>query len=270
MIGCIQSDALLSEEMPVQKAPIISSSRPPAPTNPLVKSEQIRPEDGHRRGRWFLAGGLILFGAGVAVAVATHFDWTALHRELLSFPPVTSIVLMAALPLVGFSIAAVYVIAGAKFGLAGGGALIAALTAFHLVASHLIARTILRRPLERRLARYRGKLPALPPGEGPAVAILLALVPGLPYFVRNYLLALSGIPFRTYFWLCLPIYVLRSYVTLSLGDLSGELTRHKLVVLGVIYAVKLAICAYLLRRVQKRLRAAKNVSDQEKPRLAGS
>ncbi|HEU5081482.1 MAG TPA: VTT domain-containing protein [Opitutaceae bacterium] len=198
--------------------------------------------------------------AGVAIAVAagfaiiTRFGWTRVHEELLDFSAPTSIALMALLPLGGFSIAAVYVIAGAKFGLWMGALVITGVTAFHLLATHAIARGFLRRPLERYLEKHRRHLPELPPSENVAVATLIALVPAVPYFARNYILALSDIPLRVYFWVCLPIYVIRSYVTLSLGDLSGHMEMRRIWVLVIVYVVKLSICALLLYRVRAHLK----------------
>jgi uncharacterized membrane protein YdjX (TVP38/TMEM64 family) len=84
---------------------------------------------------------------------------------------------------------------------------------------------------------------------------MASLVPGIPYFARNYLLALSGVPLWTYFWICLPIYVARSYLTIFLGDLSSDPDGQKLFLIVAVYALKLGICAYLIRRLRQRYKA---------------
>jgi uncharacterized membrane protein YdjX (TVP38/TMEM64 family) len=94
----------------------------------------------------------------------------------------------------------------------------------------------------------------VPPGEHAAVTVMAVLAPGLPYFARNYLLALSDVPLRVYFWIAVPLYVARSYVTLFIGDLATAPSGRQLVVLVAVYAVKLGICAYLLWHIRRRLK----------------
>jgi uncharacterized membrane protein YdjX (TVP38/TMEM64 family) len=171
--------------------------------------------------------------------------------------PVLTLVLMAVLPLAGFSIGVVYVVAGLKFGLAGGGLAIACVTAVHLIGTHWIARSFLREPLRRFLARRNYRLPEAPKGAEKSLAAMVALVPGAPYFLRNYALGLSGIPLRRYFWVCLAIYTARSYVTLALGDLGAEPEWNGFLWLAGIFAIKLAVCAVLIRRIQLKHRQMK-------------
>lgn len=187
------------------------------------------------------------------VALVTRFGWGELKDQLAALDPALAILAMATLPLFGFSIAVVYVVAGLKFGFWLGGAVIAGITAVHLVASHWIARSLLRKPLQRVLARYQRHLPVFPASEEASVALMVALVPGPPYFARNYLLALTNIPLWRYFWICLPVYTLRSYLTLGLGDLGRDFDRQKLIILVAVYVVKLAICALLWARLRRRL-----------------
>jgi uncharacterized membrane protein YdjX (TVP38/TMEM64 family) len=200
----------------------------------------------------------------VAVVLVTlpylvGFDWKALQTAITDLNSFLVFALMALLPVAGFSISIVYLIAGAKFGPVLGGVLVAAATAIHLLLTHWISRSFLRAPLQRMLTRKKYHLPEIPAGENGAISVMAALVPGPPYFIRNYLLALSGVPFRTYFWICLSIYVARSYVSIFIGDLSGDPSRSKLFLLVGIYVLKLGICAYLIARLRRRykLRGAK-------------
>lgn len=104
-----------------------------------------------------------------------------------------------------------------------------------MLGSHGIARSVLRGPVQRFFNRRKHRLPALPEGEEWTVALMTALVPGLPYFVRNYLLALSGIPLRINFWICWPVYVVRSAVVIFLGDFSDGLSTRRVLVLGAVW-----------------------------------
>jgi uncharacterized membrane protein YdjX (TVP38/TMEM64 family) len=113
---------------------------------------------------------------------------------------------------------------------------------------------VLRGPLQRFLKRRNHSLPHAPEGEYASIAAMAALVPGLPYFSRNYLLALTDIPLRVYFWVCLPIYVVRSYMVILLGDIGMDVNRKTLAILIGVYVLKLSICGYLLWRIRRRMK----------------
>jgi uncharacterized membrane protein YdjX (TVP38/TMEM64 family) len=210
---------------------------------------------------------------GVAITVVLIALCTVWYRSGVSLAEVTGriaslngalvFLLMAILPIGGFSVGVVYLVAGIKFGPVLGGVAVAAATAVHLLGTHWICRSILRAPLERFMAQRRHKLPHIPEGENVSVAAMAALVPGPPYFIRNYLLALSGVPLRVYFFVCLPIYVVRSYVTILLGDLGSELTPRAVGVLAAVYAVKLSICAYLIWRIRRRFKLEKTSAQNQ-------
>jgi uncharacterized membrane protein YdjX (TVP38/TMEM64 family) len=217
-----------------------------------------------RRRLWFWGGIVAVVAAcGAYFLLHSGIDLSEVRERLMAMNPVATLAALAALPLVGFSVVIVYLVIGAKFGLWIGGLVITGLTAFHLVVSHWIARTLLGRPLRRLLQKYQDKVAELPPGDGPAIAATMALIPGIPYFARNYMLGLSGIALKRYFWVCLPIYVIRSYVTLSLGDMADGVDRQKLIVLAIIYVVKLAICALLLRRISQHLKQKRDPRPKE-------
>jgi uncharacterized membrane protein YdjX (TVP38/TMEM64 family) len=116
---------------------------------------------------------------------------------------------------------------------------------------------MLREPLQRLLKRRGHSLPHVPKGEDAAVAATAALIPGLPYFARNYLLAMTDVPLRIYFWVCLPIYVIRAYIVVLLGDLGMDVNRRTFMILVAVYVVKLSICAYLLWRIRRRFKRLK-------------
>lgn len=208
-----------------------------------------------RRNKWSLLAIAGLIAVAAAVGLSEEVDWSALRQSLETMDRGPLLALVAVLPLFGFSVAVVYLVVGAVFGGWLGLAVIAGATAVHLLGSHWIARSFLRAPVQRFLQRRKHRLPELPEGEEWTVVLMTALVPGLPYFIRNYLLALSGIPLRTYFWICWPVYVFRSSLVLFLGDFSGDFNLRRVVVLGSVLAVKVAICAYLIHRLRVRHKA---------------
>jgi uncharacterized membrane protein YdjX (TVP38/TMEM64 family) len=204
------------------------------------------------RSLWLVWGALALGGVAVAALFAfTELDWSSVTRFVENLDPWAVLPLMAVLPIFGFPIVMVYLVAGARFGPVLGGVVVAAATAFHLLGTHAIARSVLRGPIERLFARRRQQLPQVPADEHAAVALIAALVPGLPYAIRNYLLALGGVRLRTYFWICLPIYVARSYVTILLGDMSSDPSGRRLVILFSVDALKVALCAYVIWRLRE-------------------
>jgi len=190
----------------------------------------------------------------VVLYVRSDIDVEAIIRRIAEFNGFVVFVLMALLPVGGFSIGLVYLVAGIKFGPVFGGLAVAGATAVHLVGSHWICQTMLRGPLQRFLKRRNHSLPHAPDGEHVSVAAMAALVPGLPYFARNYLLALTDVPLRVYFWVCLPIYVIRSYMVILLGDIGADVNRKTLAILVGVYVLKLSICGYLLWRIRHRIK----------------
>ena len=210
--------------------------------------------------RWWLVGTLLALAVVAGIALAAEAGgWGELMSVAEAINPVLTLVLMALLPLAGFSIGVVYVVAGLKFGLVGGGLAIIAVTAVHLLGTHWIARSFLREPLRRFLERRSYRLPEAPKGAERSLAAMVALVPGAPYFLRNYGLALSGMPLRSYFWVCLGVYAVRSYVTLALGDLGADPSRRGFLWLAGIFVVKVVICAYLIKRIRRKHREMKDV-----------
>ena len=205
----------------------------------------------HRLWPKLLLGALGL--GAVGFALAEFVDWPKVREWMQHLNRPLLLLLAATLPLFGFSISLVYLVIGAVFGGLWGILVVAGITAVHLVGSHWIGHGFLRAPLERWLAKRKKHFPSLPAGEEVSVALMTALVPGPPYFVRNYLLAVSDIPFRTYFWVCWPVYVVRSCIVIFMGDLGSNLSVKRVAILGSVFVFKVCICAYILHRLRKRM-----------------
>ena len=194
---------------------------------------------------------------GIVVLVVTEsVDWPKVREWMQHLDYRLLLVLMAVLPLFGFSISLIYLVIGAVFGGPVGVLVVTGITAFHLLVSHWIGRGYLRNPLQRWLENRKYKLPVLSPGEDASVALMMVLIPGPPYFVRNYLLAVSGIPLRIYFWVCWPVYVIRSCLVIFLGDFSGGLSTKRVVILASVFVVKVGICAFILQKLRARFKLA--------------
>lgn len=205
----------------------------------------------NKRAIWAVAGLIALGAAAVGLIVLyTDISWSMVTDWIDRVNPVAALPLMALLPIAGFPIAVVYLFAGARFGPVWGGVVVAGVTVVHLLGTHLIARSFLRAPLQRWIERRQKHLPQIPEDEQAAVCVIAALVPGLPYFVRNYLLALGGVRLKYFFLVVLPIYVARSYVTILLGDMGSDPSKQKLLILLAVDGLKVGICAFVIWRLR--------------------
>ena len=198
----------------------------------------------------------MLLAAVIVGAVILGFteliDWPRVREWMQHLDHRWLLVLTAVLPLFGFSISLVYLVIGAVFGGPLGVVIVGGISAVHLLGSHWIGHGYLRGPLQRWLEKRKHRWPELPKGEDVPVALMIALVPGPPYFIRNYLLAVSDIPLRIYFWVCWPVYVVRSCLALFLADFSDDFSPKRIMILGAVFVVKVAVCAYILKRLRSK------------------
>jgi uncharacterized membrane protein YdjX (TVP38/TMEM64 family) len=212
-----------------------------------------------RKRTWWIAGTILalvvalvvvlLLNAGLNWAMFAEYS-SRLNAVMERFNAAAVLPMMAVLPIFGFPIGLVYLVAGARFGPLWGGIIVAGATMIHLLGSYLIARSFLRAPIERFVAKRGQRLPAVPEDEQVLVCVIAALVPGIPYVLRNFALALAGIRRRYLLGVVLPIYVARSYVTIMLGDLSGDPSRSALIILFSVDALKVAVCACVIWRLR--------------------
>jgi uncharacterized membrane protein YdjX (TVP38/TMEM64 family) len=211
-----------------------------------------------RQWLWLIIAILVIGGA-VGWLLASGFDWKVIPRALAELNMALVLVVTAILPLVGFPISIVYLVIGARFGPAMGLAVVAGITVVHLLGTHWITRSFLRDPLLRFIERRGHRVPPVPEGENTVVAVMIMMAPGIPYFLRNFTLALSGVPLRVYLPVALPFHLLRSCVTLFVGDLGGSPSRGGAKLVVIIYTVRLGIflaLAWWLRRRHLRKKAA--------------
>jgi uncharacterized membrane protein YdjX (TVP38/TMEM64 family) len=194
----------------------------------------------------------VAFGGGVRLLLLLLVDdLEALHEEILKLNSTLVFLAIVLLPLFGVPVSLLYGVAGAKFGSSVGLAVITLGIAIHLVLSWWIAHGWLRGPLERWLSRRRVRKPRVPSGMEVPVCLLVALMPGASYAIKNYLLVLGGVRFRPYFFTLLPAHLLHASLALLVGDLSGSLNPAKIVFL-ILYAIMLVGASHWLYRRMKR------------------
>jgi uncharacterized membrane protein YdjX (TVP38/TMEM64 family) len=183
---------------------------------------------------------LMAIGAALFVAVVIYIIWEYDTFGWLGYvvnektPPFLFVALMALLPCIGFPIVIFLVLAGVKFGLAGG-ILVAAMTLpVHLLVSFFLGHSVLRPRLESLLQKQDYSLPEIPQTKVVPFLILFVGIPSLPYAAKNYLLALADIPFRYYFAVSLPVNVLLSVPVIGLGEAAAKTNLWLLLLFVVI------------------------------------
>jgi uncharacterized membrane protein YdjX (TVP38/TMEM64 family) len=141
-------------------------------------------------------------------------------------------VLLTVLPLVGFPVSILHVSAGIKFGVVRGLLLVDLSIILQLLASYGLVHWR-RKYFERKFKDVREQIPA---GAHGPITLFTLLLPGVPYFAKNYVLPVIGVPLRTYLTWAFPIHAARSAVAVILGDESDHLTPARIAVM-VCYGV---------------------------------
>jgi uncharacterized membrane protein YdjX (TVP38/TMEM64 family) len=210
--------------------------------------------------------------AGIAALAlaAWIFDLKALHGAAQSMNGLVLFVVTALLPLAGVPVSVLYIAVGARFGHAWGMVLVAGAIVVHLSAAWWIGHSWLKRPLVAILRRFGKKKPQVPAGESVATCLLIALMPGISYALKNYVLVLAGAPFRQFFWTCLPVHLFTASLGVLFGGFTASMTPVRILFLLAYGASLLGLSRYLFRRLaRKRQRTqdqrAPSASDQGGP-----
>lgn len=167
-----------------------------------------------------------LVSAAIVLALAAWFAWE--HRANLSRENLVArgqelhaawfIAAFFILPVLGFPISILTILAGVRFGLVGGMALAAGGTIFHHIAAYRITHGLFRDKVRERLERAGRKIPPIKKEHQVLLTALFAAIHGPPYAPKLYLLALTDIPFRIYLGVGAPIYILFCLVPIGAGS----------------------------------------------------
>lgn len=193
-----------------------------------------------------ILGAIVLLVLAVAIWNAwDHHAFIAWREDAGVLP---FFLAMAIVPALGVPITPFFIVAGATFGVPIGLAGSAVALSANLLLCYWIARSGLRPWLGRLLARTRYSIPDFEKGDGALrFALLVKLAPGVPIFIKHYLLGMAGVPFWIYFGvsgLITGIYAV-AFVVLGESLLEHDLgnSAGALAVLGLV-----ALAIYLIRR----------------------
>jgi uncharacterized membrane protein YdjX (TVP38/TMEM64 family) len=154
-----------------------------------------------------------------------------------SMGPLAFFTAMTLIPLAGVPITIFYLAAGAAFDPAVSILGTASALALNHLAAHALGGRALRPLFAFFLRRGRYTLPELGAPGSIYKALLIKLTPGLPFALRGYMMALSGIPLHVFLVVSWPISMAYAMPMILIGDSAEE---------GRIGPAALAIGAMLL------------------------
>jgi uncharacterized membrane protein YdjX (TVP38/TMEM64 family) len=197
---------------------------------------------------WKPVVAVVLFCVGFTLLYRL-IDIEAVHAYAGRLNAGVAFALLVVLPLAGFPVSVLHVVAGMRFGTGLGMVLVGVSILLQLLASYGLV-YLFRDKFAQRLKNVRQRIPR---GAHGATCLFTMLVPGVPYFAKNYVLPLLGIPLRTYLLICLPVHVIRSAVAVIFGDKSDDLTPARITALVIYIVVMLATSWWLLKRVRSQM-----------------
>lgn len=189
--------------------------------------------------------------ACAAFGLASHYiDVAALHKRAEQLNGPTVFFFLVVLPLFGFPATVLHVIVGARFGPVLGAGLVAIAILLQLLISYALVKAV-PHFFRDRLEPLRKQLPTRAAHR--SVTLFAVLLPGVPYFMVNYVLPLIGVPLGTYILYSLPIHVARSLIAIMLGDASEHMTPTRIAIIVVYWIVIMGACWLSWRNLKKQL-----------------
>lgn len=220
---------------------------------------------------WILAG-LTLIGAALGV-LAWQLNLGELMRRCLETVRAEGaavfFVAMAVLPLFGFPLSAFILSAGPVFAPSlGPGVVIAcamAALAFNVSLSYWFAAFALRPWMERVIIWLGYPVPQLPAGREWEFNLVLRVVPGVPFFVQNYVLGLARVRFGIYMLVAMAVPSVYLMIAVLAGDALAQGDQRKLMIAGVLFAVVGASLHVLRKRLAAKRAQARASVREDKP-----
>jgi uncharacterized membrane protein YdjX (TVP38/TMEM64 family) len=194
---------------------------------------------------------LVVVGVGLRWRVEVSGWIVSTMAVVRGAGPVVFFAAMALLPVAGFPIFPFNLAAGPAFseqlGLGPVVELASAAIAINVSLTYWLARYALRPPFAWLVRRLGYRIPEVAPGNHLALAMLVRVTPGPPFFFQSCLLGLAAIPFGIYLAVSWVVTTAYAAATIVFGDalMQGHV-KTALVALGLLGA--LAIGIKLLRQ----------------------
>lgn len=212
--------------------------------------------------RSVLRKGLLLVALlALAWAIWVSADRGAIAEWKSEAGPVPFFISLAVLPAIGFPTTPFFVLAGALYGVWTALIGCAIAIAANQALCYWISRSGLRPWVERAMKRTRYRVPDFAGSRAGAMrfTLLLRIAPGLPTFLKNYVLGLAGVPFWIYFWVSFLFTGLYAVSFIVLGESIFDRDYGTAGAAVGVLAVLGGAVAYYRRRNKKKLKQALGV-----------
>ncbi|MGA7878499.1 MAG: VTT domain-containing protein [Desulfoferrobacter sp.] len=159
---------------------------------------------------------------------------------------------LALVPLFGFPVTPLLVLAGATFELLPALAGCALATAVNLTLGYLLARLLLRNWLLRMADRRQYELPRVGSRSRLTALLLVRITPGPPLALKNYVGALIDAPFAAYlaiYWTTTMLYALGFLV---MGDSLSSASKLEGALAIALLGAVLVVVLWIRRRLEKK------------------
>jgi uncharacterized membrane protein YdjX (TVP38/TMEM64 family) len=162
--------------------------------------------------------------------------------------PAVIILSFLVLPVVFFPVTALLVLIGIRFDVVSGLLMMFLLMPVHLVIAFSVVRSVFHGPVKRFAKKKGYPILDVPRKRYLEFGFLFMAVPGLPYSVKNYLLPVSGIPFREYFLISWLVNGVMGIPFVVLGDAASRWS----IPLFLVFFVLFFMAYFITRKIRSR------------------
>ncbi|MDA0346077.1 MAG: VTT domain-containing protein [Verrucomicrobia bacterium] len=171
-------------------------------------------------------------------------------EELQTWPALLFFLMVAILPLLGFPISPLVIIASIRFGIAGAIPFVLSALAVNFILAYWISTKLLHNFIQKIVARWNYELPRVKEGDAVKWIFVIRLC-GAPLVAQNYVLGLSYVPFWPYLWISMVAQAPIIIGVIIFGDsfFSGNIGKA-LLGLGLLVVAFIAISYFRKRYAQ--------------------
>jgi len=210
-----------------------------------------------------LLGALCLFGllTFTDIGIDDLKSWINFWiEEIQTWPAAYFFLMVALLPLIGFPISPLFIIAGIRFGVAWAIPFSLSALAVNQILAHWISTRVLHNCIQKIAHRWNYDLPKV--SQKNAIKwVFVIRISGAPLFAQNYLLGLSYVPFWPYLWVSMVVQAPIVIGVIIFGEsfFSGNMGKA-LLGIGILVIAFFAVSYFRKRYAQPEPRPADTAS----------
>ena len=199
-------------------------------------------------------------------ALAGFPDFRDLFRYIKS-PQIHPAALLSAffiLPLFGFPVSVLLVLLGLRFGSVVGLLSMLLIMPLHLAVSFFLARSVFGEAIKKIAGEKRVQRLQVPEHRHLEFSFVFMAVPGLSYAMKNYLLPLSGVGFRYYFFLGWLVQGVMGIPFVLLGKVPSDWDPGLIFVAVLIFALIYVVMKWGQKRYRYMMESSEKKNGMEK------